>query len=110
MDTQNILKSICDMAKTIATAIKSSAVSKEASVDSSVGSSVGVLPGREIDLQKNYCVNQLELLHAILKRGAIASEQLDIYFKYCVSVFLQRDLTFALAHGVALKVQYHLCC
>ena len=57
MDTQNILKSICDMAKTIATAIKSSAVSKEASVDSSVGSSIGVLPGREIDLQKNYCVS-----------------------------------------------------
>ena len=46
MDAQNMLKSVGDMAKTIATAIKSSTISKEAPADSSVHSSVGILPGK----------------------------------------------------------------
>ena len=81
-EAQSVLKSVGDMAMTIATAIKSPHAEKEppAAASSTSGSpgskSVGISPGRKIDLQDKL-LRQMDMIHAMFERGAITAEQFE---------------------------------
>ena len=81
-ETQSMLRSVGDMAMTIATAIKSpeADVRKETPVTntstSSTSSNVGISPGRKIDLQGKL-LHQLELAHGMFERGTVTAEQFE---------------------------------
>ena len=81
----SVMHSFADMASTIATALKPSAVtplsSKSAGSPPSSKASgsapcVGISPGRKIDLQEKL-LKQVDLLHKMFERGAITSDQFE---------------------------------
>lgn len=73
-ETENMMKSVSEMALQIATAIKESPHKSSVPTTSSV--SVGISPGRKIDMQGKL-LQQLELVHNMFERGAITSDQFE---------------------------------
>lgn len=84
--TDSMMKSVADMATTIATAIKSPAANMQNLSNTSPprpqgnntsSAAVGISPGRKIDLQDKI-LRQIELLHKMLECGAITPSQFEV--------------------------------
>lgn len=73
--TENVIKSVGDMAIQIATVMKSTS-SSPSTPEKAVSSTVGISPGRKIDMQGKL-IQQLELIHNMFERGAVTIEQFE---------------------------------